>query len=130
MRKMSTDTDLLKTRLRKQLRDGGRYTSDMDPLIELCAGSYAVWRKLQNELGELKSVTVVEVSREGNQRLAIHPLVAETSRAAETFRRQLSELLITPKAKTSNTRTRKEEKDEKENPLAKMLDKIEKVGND
>ena len=128
--KMSTNMEWCRKYVRSQVEKSGRDTAGLALLIELCAGSLMAWRKLQNELSDVDTLTVKEISREGNQKLVIHPLVAETSRAAETYRRQLSELLMTPKAKTSNTRTRKDEKDEKGNPLAQMLDKIARVGDD
>lgn len=95
--------------------------------IELAKGSLDVYRKLLKEVENLPSLIVDVTTREGNHKAEIHPIVTAINQSAETLRRQLSELLVTPKSKgTRSGRTA----DTTDDPLATLMDKINGIGDD
>ena len=92
--------------------------------IELAKGSLDVYRKLVAEADNLPSLIVKVTSREGNTKDEIHPIVQAINQSAETLRRQLSELLVTPKSKgTRSGRTA----DTTDDPLATLMEKINQI---
>ncbi|MBQ2434599.1 MAG: hypothetical protein II269_00520 [Bacteroidaceae bacterium] len=95
--------------------------------IELAKGSLDVYRKLLKEVDKLPSLIVEITTREGNKKAEIHPIVTAINQSAETLRRQLSELLVTPKSKgTRSGRTA----DTTDDPLATLLEKINDISDD
>lgn len=102
-------------------------TIDKQIQIELAKGSLDVYRKLVAEADNLPSLIVKVTSREGNTKDEIHPIVQAINQSAETLRRQLSELLVTPKSKgTRSGRTA----DSTDDPLATLLEKINDISDD
>ena len=68
-------------------------------LTELATCTLDVYRKLVREAEALDSLIVPVTTREGNVKPEIHPIVSAIGQTAETIRRQLSEMLVTPKSK-------------------------------
>jgi hypothetical protein len=104
----SLDPTTIKKQLMAVLKEADLYRPSHAFLLESCAFSIAYARRVAKELRNLDSIIVDKVSREGNVTPVPHPLNAMYIQAVETVRRNLSELLATPKASTSNTRTRTE----------------------
>ena len=102
-------------------------TIDKQIQIELAKGSLDVYRKLVAEADNLPSLIVKVTSREGNTKDEIHPIVQAINQSAETLRRQLSELLVTPKSK--GTRSGRSA-DSTDDPLATLLEKINDISDD
>lgn len=102
-------------------------TIDKQIQIELAKGSLDVYRKLVAEAAKMPTLIVKVTSREGNTKDEIHPIVQAINQSAETLRRQLSELLVTPKSKgTRSGRTA----DSTDDPLATLLEKINDISDD
>ena len=68
-------------------------------LTELATCTLDVYRKLVREAEALESLIVPVTTREGNVKPEVHPIVGAIGQTAETIRRQLSEMLVTPKSK-------------------------------
>ncbi len=92
--------------------------------VELTQGSLAVYRKLLDEMGNMKSLIVEVTSREGNKKFEIHPIVHAINQSAETLRRNLSELLVTPKSKGTRSGRVAESS---EDPILEMMKKFEEL---
>ena len=68
-------------------------------LTERATCTLDVYRKLVREANDLESLIVPVTTREGNVKPEVHPIVSAIGSTAETIRRQLSEMLVTPKSK-------------------------------
>ena len=107
------------------------YRASHEFLIESCAESIAYMRQVSREMRSLDSLVFVKVSREGNDAPIPHPLTAMYKQATDMVRMNLSELLVTPKASTSNTRTRKDTGiADAEDPMLKMMAELAQIGDD
>jgi hypothetical protein len=88
-------------------------------------------RRVERELRALDSLIVDKVSREGNSTPVPHALNPMYIQAVETVRRNLSEILATPKAATANTRTRKDVgMGDAEDNLAKLMSDLNAMADD
>lgn len=102
-------------------------TIDKQIQIELAKGSLYVYRRLIKEMQNVPSLIVEVTTREGNKKYEIHAVVNAANQSAETLRRQLSELLVTPKSKgTRSGRTA----DSTDDPLATLMEKINGISDD
>lgn len=101
---------------------------DKKGLDELSDGSRWMYCKLLEEAKKLPSLLVKVISREGNEKWEMHPIVNAISQAAETYRRQLSEGLGTPKSK--KTARNAGGGADGDDPMSKMLNKLEEMGDD
>lgn len=118
----SLDPARIKKQLMEVLKDAGLYRPSHAFLLESCAFSIAYMRRVERELRSLDSLIVDKVSREGNVTPVPHALNPMYIQAVENVRRQLSEILATPKAATANTRTRKDVgMGDAEDPMIAML---------
>ena len=127
----SLDPARIKKQLKEVLKEAGLYRPSHAFLLESCAESMAYMRRVSRELRALDSITVDKVSREGNVTPVPHPLNAMYVQAVETVRRNLAELLATPKASTANTRTRKDVgMGDAEDPLAKLMSDLSDMDDD
>lgn len=127
----SLDPARIKNQLMEVLKEAGLYRPSHAFLLESCAESMAYMRRVSRELRALDSITVDKVSREGNVTPVPHPLNAMYVQAVETVRRNLAELLATPKASTANTRTRKDMgMGDAEDPLAKLMSDLNAMSDD
>lgn len=128
--KPSLDPSYVKRVLQKVLKEEGLYNSSHAFLLDCCAEALVYMRRISRELRGLNSLTVDKVSREGNSTPVPHPLNAMYVQALETVRRYLSEMLFTPKASTSNTRTRKNIGESNDDRVAAVLDKVNSYAED
>lgn len=96
---------------------------------ELAKGSLDIYRRLMKEADKVPDLIVPVVSREGNVKPEIHPIVNAIAQAAETLRRQLSELLVTPKSKKTGGRGSGGSTDA-DDPLSKLVEKINELDDD
>lgn len=127
----SLNPDQIAKKLRESLKAASMYRASHEFLIESCAESIAFMRKCSRELRALDSLVVTKTSREGNDSPVPHPLCAMYAQASETVRRNLAELLVTPKASTSNTRTRKDTGvADADDPMIKMMAELAAIGDD
>lgn len=95
---------------------------------ELAKGSLTIYRRLVKEADGLDTLLVRVVTREGNEKPEVHPIVNAIAQAAETLRRQLSELLVTPKSKkTSRNAGGGADGDD---PLSKMVERLTELDDD
>lgn len=118
----SLDPAIIKKQLKTALEKAGLYRPSHVFLLESCAFSIAYMRRVERELRSLPSLIVDKVSREGNVTPVPHALNPMYIQAVETVRRNLSEILATPKAATANTRTRKDVgMGDAEDPMIAML---------
>lgn len=118
----SLDPAIIKKQLKTALEKAGLYRPSHVFLLESCAFSIAYMRRVERELRSLPSLIVDKVSREGNVTPVPHALNPMYIQAVENVRRQLSEILATPKAATANTRTRKDVgMGDAEDPMIAML---------
>jgi hypothetical protein len=127
----SLDPARIKKQLMEALKDAGLYRPSHAFLLESCAFSIAYMRRVERELRALDSLIVDKVSREGNSTPVPHALNPMYIQAVETVRRNLSEILATPKAATANTRTRKDVgMGDAEDNLAKLMSDLNAMADD
>ena len=127
----SLDPARIKKQLMTALERAGLYRPSHVFLLESCAFSIAYMRRVERELRALDSLIVDKVSREGNVTPVPHALNPMYIQAVETVRRNLSEILATPKAATANTRTRKDVgMGDAEDPLAKLMSDLNDMTDD
>ena len=103
-------------------------TVNKEVLTEMVTCTLSVYRKLTEEAAKLPSLIIDVTSREGNVKPDVHPVVAAINSTAETLRRQLSESMVTPKSKASKGRGGAD--DEENDPLAKLISKVEQLNDD
>ena len=103
-------------------------TVNKEVLTEMVTCTLSVYRKLTEEAAKLPSLIIDVTSREGNVKPDIHPVVAAINSTAETLRRQLSESMVPPKSKASKGRGGAD--DEENDPLAKLISKVEQLNDD
>ena len=108
----------IKNKIRKSLREQQNYSKSMELAIELAAANYIVFELAIDEIENLDSTFVTEVSREGASRLMPHPAFKVFKDASETLRKSLRELQMTLQTLQGVT-----EDDE----LEKLIDKVENV---
>lgn len=95
--------------------------------IELAKGTLYVYRRIIAEMEKIPSLIVEVTTREGNKKYEIHAIVNAANQTCEVARRQLSELLLTPKSRGSRSgRT----PDSTDDPLATLLEKINDISDD
>ena len=127
----SLDPARIKKQLMTALEKAGLYRPSHVFLLESCAFSIAYMRRVERELRALDSLIVDKVSREGNVTPVPHALNPMYIQAVETVRRNLSEILATPKAATANTRTRTElGMGDAEDPVAEFVSDFNSISDD
>lgn len=85
----------IKARIRKALKDQGSYSKDMESIIELTAGNFVVYYLALQDVEALAETYVVEITREGNEKLSPHPAIKVLRDQSEMIRRCLRELRLT-----------------------------------
>lgn len=85
----------IKSRIRKALKEQGSYSKDMESIIELTAGNFVAYYLALRDVEGLTESYVVEVTREGNEKLSPHPAIKTLRETTEIIRRCLRELRLT-----------------------------------
>lgn len=85
----------IKSRIRKALKEQGSYSKDMESIIELTAGNFVAYYLALRDVEALTESYVVEVTREGNEKLSPHPAIKTLRETTEIIRRCLRELRLT-----------------------------------
>ena len=90
-----TGINTIKKRLKKDLENQGSYNEGLDTLIEMTAGNIYAYYLARKDVEILKESFVVEITREGNEKLAPHPAIKIMREQTEMVRRNLRELKLT-----------------------------------
>jgi hypothetical protein len=85
----------IKSRIRKALKEQGSYSKDMESIIELTAGNFVAYYLALRDVESLTESYVVEMTREGNEKLTPHPAIKTLRDTTEIIRRCLRELRLT-----------------------------------
>lgn len=94
-KKKLTSINTLKNRLKKALKNQGSYSDGIDILIEQTAGNLYAYNLALRDVEDLPESFVIEITREGNEKLAPHPAIAIMRNQSEMIRKQLRELRLT-----------------------------------
>ena len=107
----------LKRQIRKVLEDYGGYDDTLGLQIELVATDILVYRKLREALlDDSTSLTRTEISREGEGRLRVNPLVFELREQSKIVQKGLDSLTMNIKSK--------KEREVVEDTFSKFLDEF------
>lgn len=90
-----TSINALKNRLKRALKKQGSYSEGIEILIEQTAGNLYAYHLALRDVEELEESFVIEITREGNEKLAPHPAIAIMRHQSEMIRKQLRELRLT-----------------------------------
>lgn len=93
--KKTPKVSTIKSRLKKILKDQESYTADLDFMIELTAGNLYAFMLIIQDIENLKAVTLIEKTREGNDKKQVEPVLKALREQTETTRRCLRELKLT-----------------------------------
>ena len=85
----------IKKRLKNALENQGSYNEGIDTLIETTAGNLYAYYLARRDVESLDESFVVEVTREGNEKLMPHPAIKTMKEQSEMVRRLLRELRLT-----------------------------------
>lgn len=85
----------LKNRLKRALKNDGSYSEKIEILIEQTAGNLLAYHLAVRDIENLEESFVVEITREGNEKLAPHPAIGIMRNQSEMIRKQLRELRLT-----------------------------------
>lgn len=94
-KKKLSSINALKNRLKRALKKQGSYSEGIEILIEQTAGNLYAYHLALRDIEELDESFVVEVTREGNEKLAPHPAIGIMRNQSEMIRKQLRELRLT-----------------------------------
>lgn len=95
MAKKITSLNTIKKRLKKALEEQHSYSEGLDTLIETTAISIQSLYEISSERLLMSQPTLVEKSREGNERTVANPLYKMQIEYIEQVRKQLRELRLT-----------------------------------
>lgn len=95
MEKKLASINTLKNRLKKALKNQGSYSEGIEILIEQTAGNLYAYNLALRDIEDLEESFVVEITREGNEKLAPHPAIGIMRNQSEMIRKQLRELRLT-----------------------------------
>lgn len=104
-------------------------TIDKEIATELAMGSISIYRKLVAEAEKLDTLLVDVVSREGNHKTEVHAIVSAIAQMGEIVRKQLSELLVTPKSKKQGGRGGGGSVDA-DDPVNKLVERLSEIEDD
>ena len=90
-----TKVSTIKSRLKKSLKDQGDYISSMDFMIEITAGNLYAYFLILKDVEELKLSTIVEKTREGNDKKQAEPALRALREQTDEVRKCLRELKLT-----------------------------------
>lgn len=85
----------IKKRLKNALEKQGSYNEGIDTLIETTAGNLYAYYLALRDVETLDESFVIEITREGNEKLAPHPAIKIMREQTEMVRKQLRELRLT-----------------------------------
>ena len=94
---MDTTVKAIEGKIKKALKNQNRYSADLEICISMAAGSYYAFLMALEEVQNLKSACVTEISRENNERVTPHPAFKVLKDTQEMVRRSLCELGLTVK---------------------------------
>ncbi len=85
----------IKAKIRSALKRQNTYSRDLEICIGMVAGSYYAFLLAQNDIEDLTSSFVEEMSRENNIKLVPHPAFKTLKDSQESVRKGLRELGLT-----------------------------------
>lgn len=95
MAKKLTSINTLKKRIKTALESQGNYSDGIDILVEQTAGNLYAYNLALRDVENLEESFVIEITREGNEKLAPHPAIGIMRNQSEMIRKQLRELRLT-----------------------------------
>lgn len=90
-----TGINTIKKRLKKDLENQGSYNEGLDTLIEMTAGNLYAYYLARRDVESLDESFVVEITREGHEKLSPHPAIKIMREQTEMVRKNLRELRLT-----------------------------------